>query len=68
MECLSAEVLHGKTLGGESVFKVYFNGAFVKIIKSWKSIQRKLNQLISDYDLIEVAQYQQFAFYGIDHQ
>lgn len=48
-----AEISFGKTLGGYEAFKVWFNGAYILIAKTFKPIEKKVSKLKVKYNLIE---------------
>ena len=49
-EFLEAEVSFGKTLS-KNEFAIFFNGEFVKIAKTFKAIENKIEQLKKDFNL-----------------
>jgi len=48
-----AEVSHSKSLGGAFHFKIFFNGTFVHMSKTYPSMKKKLNALIEKFKLIK---------------
>lgn len=55
-ENFNLELSHGKTLSGGKAFKVFFNGAFVSISKTFKPLEKKALELISKHNLQPVNQ------------
>lgn len=50
-EYLEAEVSYKKTRWGGCEYKIFFNGAFVKITKTFEPIIKKLDELVKKYNL-----------------
>ena len=45
------ELSHGRTLGGSMEFKIWMNCKFIHLSKTFKSFEKKLNELIEKHDL-----------------
>tara|TARA_R110002049_G_scaffold183243_1_gene351182 strand:+ start:4933 stop:5148 length:216 start_codon:yes stop_codon:yes gene_type:complete len=52
-ETVEAKISFGKTLGGYKAFKIYFNGRFLILSKTYDPVDIKFRELIKKYDLIE---------------
>jgi hypothetical protein len=52
-ETVEAKISYGKTLEGYNAFKIWFNGKFVIISKTFIPIVHKLNELADRYQLEE---------------
>lgn len=52
-ETVEAKITYGKTLEGNSAFKIWFNGKFVIISRTFNPIIHKLNELVDRYQLKE---------------
>ncbi|MDV3789354.1 hypothetical protein CMU16_18345 [Elizabethkingia anophelis] len=55
-EDFNLELSHSETLSGGKAFKIFFNGAFILITKSFKSLEKKAAKLISKYNLQPINQ------------
>ncbi|HAY3591735.1 TPA: hypothetical protein JRX31_001443 [Elizabethkingia anophelis] len=55
-EDFNLELSHNETLSGGKAFKVYFNGAFVTISKTFKPLEKKALELINKHNLQPVSQ------------
>ena len=49
----SVELMYGYSLGGAKKYKVWFNGAFIKITKTSKPMFKEAERLINEYKLYE---------------
>ena len=47
----TAEVNYSKSLSGGMMYKILFNGEYVHLSKTFRSLEKKLEQLISKYSL-----------------
>lgn len=52
-ETHEAKVSYGRTLAGHRAFKIWFNGKFLIISRTFAPVEIKLNELIGKYRLIE---------------
>lgn len=42
--------------GGKSEFVLWLNGSMIKVVQSWKSAKAKIEELITDRELVEIAE------------
>lgn len=47
-----AEICYGMNIGPAKTFVVTFNGSVVKATKTYTPVEKKIEQLIEDYNLI----------------
>lgn len=52
---LQADVSYEKSRSGQMMFKIWFNGTIVKMTKTFKPIQTKVNELIEKYKLTAIV-------------
>lgn len=50
---VTIETSYGKTLSGSMEFKIFMNGKYIHLSKTFKSFEKKLISLMEEYDLIE---------------
>jgi hypothetical protein len=51
---LQADVSFEKSRSGHMMFKIWFNGTIVKMTKTFKPIQTKVNDLVEKFELTPV--------------